>query len=227
MKILEITTKIGCDNMCGYCPQTVLLDSYNGEQFLTLQNFKRILDNCNKDVQICFAGFSEPALAMRAGEMMLMALNNGYEVSLYTTLRTVSFTEHLRFAEQPFKSVCFHKCTNVDSYIYECNKNIFLKNVQSKEFTESTVKDVWSRAGNLFDRTEQLGKFRCETNIFDHNVVLPNGNVYLCCMDYGLKHCLGNIFETNFDDLDRQTIRDLANQEQSEIICRKCELFRK
>jgi hypothetical protein len=34
-----------------------------------------------------------------------------------------------------------------------------------------------------------------------HNVVLPNGDVSLCCMDYGLKHILGNIYEQEYEDI--------------------------
>jgi hypothetical protein len=34
-----------------------------------------------------------------------------------------------------------------------------------------------------------------------HNVVLPNGDVSLCCMDYGLKHIIGNIYEQEYDDI--------------------------
>ena len=34
-----------------------------------------------------------------------------------------------------------------------------------------------------------------------HNVVLPNGDVSLCCMDYGLKHIIGNIFEQSYDEV--------------------------
>jgi len=34
-----------------------------------------------------------------------------------------------------------------------------------------------------------------------HNVLLPNGDVSLCCMDYGQDHIIGNLFEQDFDDI--------------------------
>ncbi len=39
------------------------------------------------------------------------------------------------------------------------------------------------------------------TPYYDHNVVLPNGDVYLCCMDYSLKNRLGNLLESDYESL--------------------------
>lgn len=36
---------------------------------------------------------------------------------------------------------------------------------------------------------------------YDHNVLLPNGDVVLCCMDYSLKHVIGNLFEQDYETL--------------------------
>lgn len=34
-----------------------------------------------------------------------------------------------------------------------------------------------------------------------NNVLLPNGDVVLCCQDFGLKHILGNIFKTPYEQI--------------------------
>ena len=39
------------------------------------------------------------------------------------------------------------------------------------------------------------------TPFYDQNVLLPNGDVVLCCMDYSVKHRLGNLLEQNYDEL--------------------------
>src|SRR5207247_553993 len=39
------------------------------------------------------------------------------------------------------------------------------------------------------------------TPFYDHNVLLPNGDVVLCCMDYSLKHRLGNLLQQSYEDL--------------------------
>ncbi|MGD0720920.1 MAG: SPASM domain-containing protein [Roseiarcus sp.] len=36
------------------------------------------------------------------------------------------------------------------------------------------------------------------TPFYDHNVLLPNGDVVLCCMDYSLKHKVGNLIEDEY-----------------------------
>lgn len=36
------------------------------------------------------------------------------------------------------------------------------------------------------------------THAYDQNVVMPNGDVVLCCMDYGLKHRIGNLLTGDY-----------------------------
>jgi radical SAM protein with 4Fe4S-binding SPASM domain len=71
-----------------------------------------------------------------------------------------------------------------------------------------------SRAGNL--RPELIKELGAQpvhahrgavvcgyTPFFDQNVLLPNGDVMLCCMDYSLRHRLGNLLEESYEDLFR------------------------
>ena len=39
------------------------------------------------------------------------------------------------------------------------------------------------------------------TPFYDQNVVLPNGDVVLCCMDYSARHRLGNLIEQDYYDI--------------------------
>jgi hypothetical protein len=58
---LEITTSIpikGCVVDCVFCPQRVLVKSYNGERYLSLDNFKNIINKIPKEIRISFAGFA-------------------------------------------------------------------------------------------------------------------------------------------------------------------------
>lgn len=36
---------------------------------------------------------------------------------------------------------------------------------------------------------------------YDNNVLLPNGDVVLCCMDYGMKHVIGNLLQQDYYDI--------------------------
>ena len=77
----------------------------------------------------------------------------------------------------------------------------------------------WSRAGNLLGEAiikPELEKIKDRFNHMEHgdknmtcncietlyhNVLLPDGRVSLCCMDYGLEQILGNLFEQEYDDI--------------------------
>jgi hypothetical protein len=79
--------------------------------------------------------------------------------------------------------------------------------------------EMWSRAGNLRHesilkpellilkdkyKTIYHGDKEMTCNCYErlyHNILLPNGVVSLCCMDYGLDHILGNLFTQEYDDI--------------------------
>jgi FkbM family methyltransferase len=86
-------------------------------------------------------------------------------------------------------------------------------------FHDPVVPAFWNRAGNLLGEAilkPELDKWlyrvnnatvqqtpatcNCIEDLY-HNVVLPNGDVSLCCMDYDLKHILGNILEQDYEDI--------------------------
>ena len=60
----------------------------------------------------------------------------------------------------------------------------------------------------------------------DQNVLLPNGDVTLCCMDYGLKNIMGNLVESSYQSLFQnenfKNIRKKMKSDNDEIICRSC-----
>ena len=90
--------------------------------------------------------------------------------------------------------------------------------------------EMWSRAGNLIRESvakPQLITLRDRWNAITHigpktcgcveglyhNVLLPNGDVSLCCMDYGLEHIIGNLNTQTYEDVipEDQTCYDLCN----------------
>lgn len=63
----------------------------------------------------------------------------------------------------------------------------------------------------------------------NRNVLLPDGTVLLCCMDYGMKHILGNLREQSYDEImnggEMQRIKKCMNDElKDDILCRSCAL---
>lgn len=101
-------------------------------------------------------------------------------------------------------------------------------------FSWAPTFDMWSRAGNLV--REALLKpelinlknrwnaiyhgpdpktCKCDEHVY-HNVLLPNGDVSLCCMDYGLEHILGNLYNQDYVDI-------IPEKESCFALCSYCE----
>ncbi len=86
-------------------------------------------------------------------------------------------------------------------------------------FSEAVVPAFWSRAGNLVGEAmlkpellniqnefktiyhgEEPRTCGCDEHLY-HNIMLPNGDVSLCCMDYSLKFIIGNLFEQSYEEI--------------------------
>jgi hypothetical protein len=67
------------------------------------------------------------------------------------------------------------------------------------------------------------------TPFYDRNVLLPNGDVVLCCMDYNLKHIIGNLLTQTYEEIfEGKPLLDLIeiNEEPKFSkcsICKSCE----
>jgi hypothetical protein len=55
----------------------------------------------------------------------------------------------------------------------------------------------------------------CDERLY-HNIMLPNGDVSLCCMDYGLEEICGNLFESDYNDV-------IPDPYEVFKLCRQCE----
>jgi len=94
-----------------------------------------------------------------------------------------------------------------------------------------------SRAGNLKgEKTEYVispkhsEPIYCgKTPYYNQNVLMPNGDVALCCMDYGLQHVVGNLNNQEYWELfetkGMQEVRknNMLNEYSNKTICRNCE----
>ena len=70
------------------------------------------------------------------------------------------------------------------------------------------------------------GSLFCK-NKFNSNIMLPNCDVVLCCMDYGLECPLGNLLEIEYESLftsdTHNKVLKASLTEEECFICRKCE----
>ncbi len=82
---------------------------------------------------------------------------------------------------------------------------------------------------NLVSKRIQTGKIACGVcgKALNKNELLPDGTLLLCCMDYGMKHVLGNLKEQPYKKImegtEVQRIRKgMAFDEKEDVLCRSC-----
>ncbi len=151
------------------------------------------------------------------------------------------FTIHLPDQERKAKHPITKKYIETIEYLAEVKDQITNFQVMSMGTVHEDVKhafptapqyDMWSRAGNLtgeaalkpevnkytflsIDHGDKAMTCGCDERMY-HNVCLPNGDIALCCMDYGLEHIVGNIFESSYEEV-------IPEPHACYEMCRKCE----
>lgn len=256
MANLEISTVIGCKMNCDYCPQKVHVNNYVSKSRvteMTFHDFKKMLSTVPKDVDIEFAGMAEPWLNKWASDMVCYAFDQGYKVGVYTTTVGMSLTDVIRIHDLPFTHFTLHlpdadgimRLRVEDKYlkilakvleVLDCQKMVIGKLHPLVEELTGPVRDgspgLFSRAGNLktLAINKKKGALQCSAcgPKIDHNVLLPNGDVLLCCMDYSQEHVIGNLLDMGYSDLFKSPeylrVMEGLKDENSNIICRKCEV---
>lgn len=125
-----------------------------------------------------------------------------------------------------------HANTIKHFYVMAMGKEVHEK--VSHIFDSAEVPVMWHRAGNLLGEAilkpevmnykdrfhsvfhgEEKRTCGCIERLY-HNVLLPNGDVSLCCMDYNLESILGNLYRQNYNDL-------LPKPYSCFDMCRRCE----
>lgn len=255
MSTIEITTKIGCKVACLYCPQKIIIEAYSKRSnimTMEFETFKICLKKIPKSYYIVFSGFCEPWLNPDCLRMIQYADQSGYRISLFTTLLGIH-EENIEHLERiPFETFWVHlpsgnneENINVDSkYLAVLDKLIRSKisasyhihgeKIHPKINLPSEIivikESICSRSGNIdinsqFSLFKKHGKLSCIRGL-QQNILLPNGEIALCCMDYGLKHILGNLLDSNFESLylsdEYKKIKRGLKIKSVDIICRYC-----
>lgn len=127
------------------------------------------------------------------------------------------------------------------SFIYSAN----CQSKPSKEFLEiakgriDVTSDLIDRAGNMKEENLRTSEFKKEaikctrTEDFNQWVLLPDGTVTLCCMDFGLRHPLGNLLNNDYDyiinDVPYRSVVENAKRDYNGnfLLCRNCVASRK
>jgi hypothetical protein len=217
--------------------------------------FQECVKKTPAKVDIHFSGLCEPWLNPECTKMVQYCHETGHKISIYTTavgmspsdveaLKSIPFTEfvvHLPSGEG------YEKIKINDNYLSTlcCLKQIGIvtswlclgKTVDSLVQPIVGQKVIYdrliTRAGNVNVGKKRMarrrkGRIRCARNLH-HNVLLPNGDVLLCCMDYGMKHVIGNLRDQNYESLFKSQefllVVEGLKDETVDSLCRFCDCF--
>ncbi len=102
-------------------------------------------------------------------------------------------------------------------------------------------KDLHTRANNV--KQEKIavqhharltGEIQCDVvlrrnngnSALDFNILLPNGDIMMCCMDYGLEHKFGNLltdsYESLFESEAYKYVQRALKDDTLSLLCRTC-----
>lgn len=109
--VLQITTQIGCRINCTYCPQNVFITEYKKHSniySMSLDLFRKCIDNTSRDTIIQFAGFSEPFFNIECINMIKYVAEKGYDIELFTTLEGLSVDGFNKIKDYPYRENVLH-----------------------------------------------------------------------------------------------------------------------
>lgn len=234
-EFIEITTAVKCVINCRICPQPLWQKTYGKNHLLSLQDFKLALSHIPKSVGLSFAGFCEPFLNPECIDMLEFASMQGRKLWLFSTLFGLAPENVERLAKVNLSWFSLHMPDNLDNahipsteaYRSTVDKALRLVRVDhisrmNHNFTNN------QRAGNVEGTKpfHRKGPFLCTKLSSNQFIMLPDCSVVLCCMDYGLKHKLGNLKTESYqniqDSLELQKIKANRFMWKGNTLCRSC-----
>ena len=223
------------------------MSKYSGPVDMDLEEYKRAIDKVPGCTRIDFSGMCEPFANKHCADMILYAAEKGFPLALYTTLQGATFEDYERLKGVHFDVVTIHLPDNEGRshfnitdeylellYLWECNNYSVHGQLDTRVLPfikrRNMITFMHDRAGNVDCRPhitiETERQLRCKTSGYsmDHNVLLPDGTVIMCCMDYGMTGVFGNLFTQRYNDvlLSPAACDMRAKLAGGESICRHC-----
>jgi len=225
------------------------------EKFLSLENFKIAILKLKEPSVIAFAGFSEPSSNKDIADMAKFASEQGHELMIMTTLYCLSKEQYDEFRQLNWSHFSVHvldednksdikitdKYLDILKYVYDnpipniiyCHHSGDVAQEIKHLIPHSYLLEINSRADNLdcddenVNRCYKSGRLVCGHRFLNGNsgLMLPSGDIQLCCSDFGLNYKLGNLLTDSWEDIQNsRVIKDviLDNANGNDTICRKC-----
>lgn len=230
----------------------------DGDLLMSTDDFKKYMESVPPEVEIWFTGMCEPWSNPRCTEMVLYVYEKGHSTCVFTTtiglkasdidlLKSVSYgffrihlpsdpkQEDIEITDEYLDKLDRILRSRIDASYHCQGKKVNLR-VQSLLASHGKTvyfADTHHRSGNVRSRgwlklPRRHGVIGCKRNL-RNNILLPNGDVLLCCQDYGMKHVLGNMNFSSYDSLfqgsEYLALREGQKNGAVDILCRYCEEF--
>lgn len=224
---------------------------------LRLEDFKRCLARVPTSVDISFAGYSEPWLNPDCTEMVEHAYARGHGIRIFTTLVGMKGRDLHRLQALRSRVFVVHVLDDgayMNSRLVGDNYLALIRQVVDTDIASIRfivlgevhpdivdiipadalvrARPLSSRGGSvdpkiIEPRQPVIGPLTCVDGRKYRNVLLPNGDVTLCCMDFERRHVLGNLLRDEYEDLFEgpvfSEIVDRMNGTDGFLLCRMCE----
>ena len=245
---LEITTHIGCPINCVDCPQALLRTKYCGWTMMDFNDYKKAIDKVPQHVRIDFSGMCEPFCNPFCADMTLYAAEKGHPLALYTTLQGATEEDYQKLKDVRYEVTTIHlpDCEKrstfkiTEQYLrllqkwpcdnYSCHGQIdplvwplLLPGKGIITFMHDRAGNVEGRPHMQIDPSTPVSCINCGKAL-DHNVLLPDGTILVCCMDYGMTEVFGNLFYQSYEEiLNSYTAQNLREKmKNQDCICKRC-----
>ncbi len=230
-----------------------------GPRLMSFETFKACVDKVPKNVHVSFSGFCEPFVNPALADMIIYAHRSGFKLLMNTTAVGLTRGTLSRIEDIPFENIDVHMPDRENNTLVaamphhlETLEMLSHSRLHRRRFIslgephpavvsllgsgiETVAKgDLVSRAGALEHIRHPLLKYRkgailCLRKYQRRNVLLPNGDLLLCCMDFGMKHVIGNLLRSPYREIVggqpmRDILRRLKDEKYGHVICRRCEL---
>lgn len=245
---LEFTITAACPLACSYCPQEAYFRTYAGrpgDRTTSLDDYRRMLANVAQTTSnIDFSGYTEALYNPQWFEILSHTIDQGYSVTLFTTLGGASLDELSALSSLPIARIYVHLLDRVSEQsrlmhlVDRCHgRDVDLVFIYFDEDGSQLAADLagrvqlerWtahSRAGLLdTGRRYVPGPVRCCEDRHFCNVVLPNGDVHICCMDFALRHKIGNLLQSPLLEIQHSEAARAFREEMAsprDSICNHC-----
>ncbi len=227
----------------------------NRSSMMSFETFKKILSKVKRGGTVCFSGMCEAFLNPDCDDMILYAYEKGFKINLLTTLIGFKKESFQKLEKVEFDEITLHipdaegnsKFDITDTYLdnlqtfhdkfkitsYSCHGSIHPAVQKYLNQMDSFSNHMINRAGNLDYGAEYhpKGEIICMVGTIESYgnwtpEVLPDGTLLLCCMDYGMKHVLGNLLDMGVNEImhgpEYKKIQMGMKNDGVDILCRKC-----